>query len=103
MPVKTFRNLTTLLISVGVASAMAGPVNVELQPAPASPDQNSHDIFSYETTYTFCSDFKESKLGHGDSIYDDFSYDYRCLITGEWFLVFGVVYERYDLYGIENG
>src|SRR5436190_3086925 len=102
-PVKTFRNLAILLISVGVASAVAGPANVELQPSPAPADQNSHDIFSYETTYTFSSDFKESKLGHGDSLYDDFSYDHRFLITGKWYLRLGVEYERYDFDGTNNG
>ena len=102
-PVKTFRNLAILLISVGVASAVAGPANVELQPSPAPADQNSHDIFSYETTYTFSSDFKESKLGHGDSLYDDFSYDHRFLITGKWYLRLGVEYERYDFNGTDNG
>ena len=102
-PVKTFRNLAILLITVGVASAGAGPANVELQPSPAPADQNSHDIFSYETTYTFSSDFKESKLGHGDSLYDDFSYDHRFLITGKWYLRLGVEYERYDFDGTDNG
>jgi len=66
-------------------------------------DQNSHDIFSYETTYTFSSDFKESKLGNGDSLYDDFSYDHRFLITGKWYLRLGVEYERYDFNGTDNG
>ena len=49
------------------------------------------------------SDFKESKLGHGDSLYDDFSYDHRFLITGKWYLRLGVEYERYDFDGTDNG
>ena len=57
----------------------------------------------YETTYTFNSDFKESKLGDGDSLYDDFSYDHRFLITGKWYLRLGVEYERYDFSGTDNG
>ena len=82
---------------------MAGPANVELQPSPTPADENSHDIFSYETTYTFQSDFKESKLGDGDSLYNDFSYDHRFLITGKWYFRAGVEYERYDFNGTDNG
>jgi len=89
-PVKTFRYLAVIFLCVGIASAVAGPANIELQPSPTLADQNSHDIFSYETTYTFNSDFKESKLGDGDSLYDDFSYDHRFLITGKWYLRLGV-------------
>ena len=64
----------------------------------------THTIFSnYETTYTFDSDFNESKLGHGDSLYNDFSYDHRFLITGKWYLRLGVEYERYDFGGTDNG
>src|ERR1700747_3178386 len=102
-PVKTFRYLAVILLCVGIASAVAGPANIELQPSPTPADQNSHDIFSWETTYTFSSDFKESKLGHGDSLYDDFSYDHRFLITGKWYLRLGVEYERYDFDGTNNG
>ena len=102
-PVKTSRYLAVIFLCVGIASAVAGPANIELQPPPAPADQNSHDIFSYETTYTFNSDFKESKLGNGDSLYDDFSYDHRFLITGKWYLRLGVEYERYDFDGTDNG
>jgi len=85
------------------ASTLAGPVTFEAQPAPAPQDENSHDLFYYETTYTFRSDFKESKLGHGDSLYNDFSYDHRFLITGKWYFRAGVEYERYDFGGTDNG
>ena len=44
-----------------------------------------------------------SKVGHGDSLYDDFSYDHRFLITGKWYLRLGVEYERYDFNGTDNG
>ncbi|HEY4273247.1 MAG TPA: hypothetical protein VGM65_14710 [Candidatus Udaeobacter sp.] len=100
---KICQRLLILFACVGVASAVAGPANVELQPPPAPADENSHDLFSYETTYTFDSDFKESKLGHGDSLYNDFSYDHRFLITGKWYLRLGVEYERYDFDGTNNG
>ena len=66
-------------------------------------DENSRDLFNYETTYTFDSDFKESKLGDGDSLYNDFSYDHRFLITGKWYFRAGVEYERYDFGGTDNG
>jgi hypothetical protein len=101
--VKIIRKLVILLIVVGAASAVAGPANLELQPSPAPADENSRDLFNYETTYTFNSDFKESKLGDGDSIYNDFSYDHRFLITGKWYFRAGVEYERYDFGGSDNG
>ena len=72
-----------MLFAFGAASAAAGPADVILQPSPTPADENSHNLFNYETTYTFQSDFEESKLGHGDSIYNDFSYDHRFLITGK--------------------
>jgi len=84
-------------------SAFGGPATFEPQPSLIPADQNSHDLFSWETTYTFDSDFKESKLGHGDSLYDDFSYDHRFLITGKWYFRAGVEYERYDFGGTNNG
>jgi hypothetical protein len=49
------------------------------------------------------SDFKESKLGHGDSLYNDFTYDHRFLISGNWYFRAGVEYERYDFGGTDNG
>jgi hypothetical protein len=85
------------------ASAVAGTATFEAQPAPTPQDENSHDLFSYETTYTFQSDFKESKLGDGDSLYNDFSYDHRFLITGKWYFRAGVEYERHDFNGTDNG
>jgi len=92
-----------VLFLAGITSALAGTASFEAQPSPTPADENSHDIFSYETTYTFNSDFKESKLGDGDSLYDDFSYDHRFLITGKWYLRLGVEYERYDFGGTNNG
>ena len=100
---RTIRKLFALLLLAGATSALAGTATFEAQPSPTPADENSHDIFSWETTYTFSSDFKESKLGHGDSLYDDFSYDHRFLITGKWYLRLGVEYERYDFGGTDNG
>ena len=100
--VKRVLTFSALLILAGLTSAVAG-TTFEVQPSPTPADENSHDLFSYETTYTFDSDFKESKLGHGDSLYNDFSYDHRFLITGKWYLRLGVEYERRDFNGTDNG
>ena len=100
---KTIRKLSALLLLAGVMSAFGGPATLEPQPALIPVDENSHDLFYWETTYTFDSDFKESKLGHGSSLYDDFSYDHRFLITGKWYFRAGVEYERYDFGGTDNG
>src|SRR5262245_37327181 len=101
--VKILQKLVIVLIVAGVASAVAGPANLELQPSPTPADGNSHNLFHYETTYTFDSDFEESKLGHGNSVYNDFSYDHRFRITDKWYLRAGVEYERYDFGGSDNG
>jgi hypothetical protein len=100
---KTIRKLAALVLLAGVMPAFGGPATFEPQPSLIPADENSHDLFYYETTYTFDSDFKESKLGHGDSLYDDFSYDHRFLITGKWYFRAGVEYERYDFGGSDNG
>jgi hypothetical protein len=99
---KRVLKFSALLILAGLTSAVAG-TTFEVQPSPTPADQNSHDIFSYETTYTFQSDFHESKLGDVDSLYNDFSYDHRFLITGKWYFRAGVEYERYDFNGTDNG
>ncbi len=83
--------------------ALAGTATFEAQPSPTPADENAHDLFSWETTYTFESDFQESKLGHGDSLYDDFSYDHRFLVTGKWYFRIGAEYERHDFGGTDNG
>jgi hypothetical protein len=95
--------LCAFLFLAGIASALAGPPVFEAQPSPSPADENSHELFSYETTYTLDSDFTESKLGHGNSLYNDFSYDHRFLITGKWYLRLGVEYERHDFDGTDNG
>jgi hypothetical protein len=101
--VNTIRKFAVFFVTLRIASAVAGTPTFEAQPSPSPADENSHDLFSYETTYTFDSDFAESKLGHGDSLYNDFSYDHRFLITGKWYLRLGVEYERYDFNGTNNG
>src|ERR1700750_1399791 len=100
---KSIRGLFIFLLLAAATSTWAGPPTFEAQPSPTPSDENSRDLFSYETTYTFGSDFKESKLGDGDSLYNDFSYDHRFLITGKWYFRAGVEYARYDFGGSNNG
>jgi hypothetical protein len=100
---ETVRRLLALLFLASATSTLAGPSTFEAQPSPTPADENSHNLFSYETTYTFRSDFEESKLGHGSSLYDDFSYDHRFLITGKVYFRAGIEYERYDFGGTDNG
>src|SRR5262249_37549521 len=95
-PVKIFRNLAIRCVCLGAGSAGAGTPTFVPQSCPTPANENSHDLFSYETTYTFNSDFHESKMGNGDSLYNDFSYDHRFLISGKWYFRAGVEYERYD-------
>jgi Domain of unknown function (DUF6268) len=84
--------------------AVDGTATFEVPPPLSPVDENSHDLFYYETTYTFRSDFSgEPKLGHGDSLFNDFSFDHRFLITGKWYLRTGIEYERYDFSGTDNG
>src|SRR5216110_3670076 len=76
----------------------------EMQQAAKPEEENSRDLFSDDGVYTFRSDFKnEPRLGEGDSLYNDFSYDHRFLITGKWYFRVGVEYERYDFGGTDNG
>src|SRR5437667_12362782 len=79
----------------------------ELQPAPSPSEEeiNHTNIFDYETVYTGNSDFKDyrGKFGDGDSLYNDFSYAHRFLITGNWYFRAGVEYERFDFDGTNNG
>ncbi len=106
------RNLLASLVS-GILAVLAGGGGLfagtepQVQQA-AQPQQdeekNSLDLFSYDGVYTFRSDFKnEPRLGEGDSLYNDFSYDHRFLITGKWYFRTGFEYERYDFGGTDNG
>jgi hypothetical protein len=100
---KIVRRFFALLFLASATSTLAGTSTFEVQPSPTPADENSRELFSYETTYTFGSDFQESKLGDGDSLYNDFSYDHRFHITGKWYFRAGVEYERYDFGGTNNG
>ena len=100
---RTLQKLSACLFFAVVTSAFGGTPTFEVQPSPAPKDENSHNLFNYETTYTFDSDFEESKLGHGDALYNDFSYDHRFHIAGKVYFRAGIEYERYDFGGSDNG
>ena len=94
----------SLFLAAGV-SAIAGPPTYEVQPSPTPADENHRDLFDYEMDYTFSSSFYDVRgdFGHGDSLYNDFSYAHRFLITGKWYFRAGVEYERFDFGGTDNG
>src|SRR5437773_7052230 len=80
----------------------AGVTTTQETPKSDDEDKISRDLFSLESTYTFKSDFHNSAFGEGSSLYDDFSYDHRFLIKGNWYFRTGIEYERYDFGGM-NG
>ncbi len=94
----------SLFLAAGV-SAIAGPPTYEVQPSPTPADENHRDLLDYELDYTFSSHFYDVRgdFGHGDSLYNDFSYAHRFLITGKWYFRAGVEYERFDFAGTDNG
>src|SRR6058998_502960 len=102
------KNIRLFFISVflsAVMQALAGTATFEAQPSPSPADENSHDLFDYEMDYTLNSNFYDDhgKFGNGDSLYTDFSYAHRFLITGNWYFRAGVEYERFDFDGTDNG
>jgi len=102
------KNIRLFFISLFVSAAapvIAGTATFEAQPSPSPVEGNSLNLFNYETTYTFNSDFYDDhgKFGNGESLYNDFSYAHRFLITGKWYFRAGVEYERFDFDGTNNG
>jgi len=101
------KQICPFFISLFLSAATSALAGVEAVPQPtATPaEQNSRDIFEQDTTYTFRSDFYDvnGNFGHGDSLYNDFSYAHRFLITGKWYFRAGVEYERFDFDGTDNG
>jgi hypothetical protein len=102
---KTIQGLFIFLFLAAVSSAFAGPPTMEALPSPTPADENHRDLFDYEMDYTFSSHFYDvnGDFGHGDSLYNDFSYAHRFLITGKWYFRAGVEYERFDFGGTDNG
>src|SRR6266566_3256403 len=103
----TMKQICPFFISLFLSAATSALAGVEAVPQPtATPaEQNSRDIFEQDTTYTFRSDFYDvnGNFGHGDSLYNDFSYAHRFLIKGNWYFRAGVEYERFDFGGTDNG
>ncbi len=103
----TMKQICPFFISLVLSAATSALAGVEAVPQPtATPaEQNSRDIFEQDTTYTFRSDFYDvnGNFGHGDSLYNDFSYAHRFLIKGNWYFRAGVEYERFDFGGTDNG
>src|SRR5436189_5472227 len=102
------KNIRLLFISLFLAagvSAIAGPPTYEALPSPTPADENHRDLFDYEMDYTFSSHFYDVRgdFGHGDSLYNDFSYAHRFLITGNWYFRAGVEYERFEFTDNDNG
>src|SRR5437764_11807086 len=102
------KNIRLFFISLflsAAASAVAGTPTFEAQPAPTPAEENHLNLFDYEMDYTFSSNFYDvnGNFGHGDSLYNDFSYAHRFLVTGKWYFRAGVEYERFDFDGTNNG
>lgn len=95
---KKARFLFVIFFLATAASALAEP-----SPTPAPGSANLLEKISIETTYTLNSDFRDSRLGDGSSFFNDFAYDRRFLINGNWYFRAGVEYERFDFGGTDNG
>src|SRR5437879_353818 len=102
---KNIRLFFISLFLTAAASAIAGAPTYEVQPSPTPADENHRDLFDYELNYTTSINFYDAHgdFGHGDSIYNDFSYAHRFLIKGNWYFRAGVEYERFDFGGTDNG
>lgn len=82
--------------------AGGAPVVPLATPAPEK-SENTLNRFQVETILTLNSDFKDDRLGDGNSSYKDITFDHRFLITGNWYFRAGIEYERYDFGGSDNG
>jgi hypothetical protein len=93
------------VVLLTATSAIAGTPTLEAQPSPTLSEGNHLNLFDYEMDYTFSSNFYDVRgdFGSGTSLYNDFSYSRRFLITGNWYFRAGVEYERFDFGGTDNG
>ncbi len=101
----SLRLALTLVFLGSISQLLAGTeMDLKTSPSPTDENKNSTEIFNYETTYTGTSDYQKYRgiFGESDSLYNDFSYAHRFLITGNWYLRLGVEYERFD-FGGDNG
>src|SRR5215470_20341333 len=101
------KNIRLFFISLflGAASSVLAGVEAVPQPAPTPAEENHLNLFDYEMDYTFSSNFYDvhGDFGNGNSLYNDFSYSHRFLVTGKWYFRAGVEYERFDFGGTDNG
>src|SRR5438552_4283602 len=99
------RMLFVLLFLAAVMQSLAVTATFEAQPSPSPADENSHDLFDYEMDHHVSRQFlgDPRRLRQCDSLYNDFSYAHRFLITGKWYFRAGVEYERFDFGGTDNG
>jgi hypothetical protein len=99
------KKIRFLILAATMGASWSGFAGETIQTQPASTDENknSTDLFWLATNYTLNSDFFVKRMGDGDSLYNDFTYDHRFLVTGNWYLRTGVEYERYDFSGTNNG
>src|SRR6266705_1232516 len=102
---KNIQAFFVFLFLAAVTSAFAGPPTIEAQSAPTPAEENHLNLFDYEMDYTFISNFYDvhGDFGNGSSLYNDFSYSHRFLVTGKWYFRAGVEYERFDFGGTDNG
>src|SRR5215467_10124584 len=102
---KNIQHFVAVLFLCSVTSTIAGTATYEAQPSPTPAEGNHLNLFDYEMDYTFDSNFYNVRgdFGHGDSLYNDFSYSRRFLVTGKWYFRAGVEYERFDFGGTDNG
>src|SRR6266705_6037774 len=102
---KNIQAFFVFLFLAAVTSAFAGPPTIEAQSAPTPAEENHLNLFDYEMDYTFKSNFYDvhGDFGNGSSLYNDFSYSHRFLVTGKWYFRAGVEYERFDFGGTDNG
>jgi hypothetical protein len=93
------------VVLLTATSAISGTPTLEAQPSPTLSEGNHLNLFDYEMDYTFSSNFYDVRgdFGSGTSLYNDFSYSRRFLITGNWYFRAGVEYERFDFGGTDNG
>jgi hypothetical protein len=100
------RHLVAGLFLAGATSLFGSPEpQAQPSPSPSPGEENSLDLFFTDTVYTLQSSFRDDqgKLGSGSSLYNDFSYDHRFLINGNWYFRTGIEYERFDFGGTNNG
>src|SRR5438128_11454875 len=102
---KNIRLSFVSLFRSAAASAVAGTPTCEAQPAPTPAEENHLNLFDYEMYYTFTSNFYyvHGDLANGTSLYHDFSYSHRFLVTGKWYFQAGVEYQLFDFGGTDNG